>query len=154
MKQASGGCVCGHVRFDVMAAPMITHACHCTWCQRETGGPFAINALIETSNVTMLRGQTHAIPTPTASGRTQTIHRCPRCHVALWSHYPAGGLGVAFLRVGALDAGHGIKPDIHIFTSTKVPWLDLPKDAMFVPEFYSPVVIWSEETKARYAATR
>ena len=31
-----GGCACGHVRYRLNGKPMIVHACHCTWCQRET----------------------------------------------------------------------------------------------------------------------
>jgi hypothetical protein len=32
-----GGCTCGEVRYRLLGRPMIVHACHCRWCQRETG---------------------------------------------------------------------------------------------------------------------
>ena len=41
-----GGCTCGAVRYRLNARPMFVHCCHCTWCQRETGSAFALNALM------------------------------------------------------------------------------------------------------------
>ena len=40
-----GGCTCGHVRYQLTSDPLIVHCCHCSWCQRQTGSAFAINAL-------------------------------------------------------------------------------------------------------------
>ncbi|WP_413877270.1 hypothetical protein [Albidovulum sp.] len=33
-----GHCTCGRVRYRLIDRPLFVHACHCTWCQRETGG--------------------------------------------------------------------------------------------------------------------
>ena len=44
-----GGCSCGAVRFKLTSRPMFTHCCHCLDCQKQTGGAFAINALMETA---------------------------------------------------------------------------------------------------------
>lgn len=48
-----GGCSCGHIRYTVTEAPILVHCCHCTACQRETGSAFAINALVESSLITL-----------------------------------------------------------------------------------------------------
>ena len=53
-----GGCACGSVRYRLDAAPMFVNCCHCTWCQRETGSAFAVNAVIEASQVELLQGRT------------------------------------------------------------------------------------------------
>ena len=42
-----GGCACGAIRYELLADPMIVHACHCRDCQRITGGAFVINLWIE-----------------------------------------------------------------------------------------------------------
>lgn len=147
-----GGCGCGEVRYEMMDTPMIVHGCHCTWCQRETGSAFAVNAVIETTNVALLSGQPEAILTPSHSGKGQTILRCPNCRIAVWSHYPGAGPKAAFIRVGTLDHPHTLEPDIHIFTSTKRPWMVLPESARSVPEFYNPREIWPEATQKRWAA--
>jgi len=42
-----GGCACGHVRYRVTSPPLIVHCCHCSWCQRQDGSAFAVNALVD-----------------------------------------------------------------------------------------------------------
>ena len=42
-----GRCTCGQVSYRMLEPPMFTHCCHCSWCQRETGTAFALNAIIE-----------------------------------------------------------------------------------------------------------
>ena len=86
-----GRCSCGEVRFRMSSPPLIVHACHCTECQRLSGGAFAINALIEADRVEILSGAPEPVPVIGTSGKPQSIYRCPRCRVALWSHYPGGG---------------------------------------------------------------
>ena len=68
-----GACSCGHVRYELHAQPMFIHCCHCSWCQRETGSAFAVNALIESSNIVVLEGETKSILMPSNSGAGQTI---------------------------------------------------------------------------------
>ncbi|OHE93601.1 glutathione-dependent formaldehyde-activating [Colletotrichum orchidophilum] len=50
----TGGCACGNIRYSLNASPMVVHCCHCTSCQRETGTAFALNAVIEGDEVTLL----------------------------------------------------------------------------------------------------
>lgn len=78
-----GGCTCGNLRYQVQKNPLFVHCCHCTWCQRETGSAFALNAMIESSHVALLSGEPELIDTPSESGRGQKIARCPECHVAV-----------------------------------------------------------------------
>jgi hypothetical protein len=144
-----GGCDCRAVRYRMTSAPLFVHCCHCTWCQRETGSAFVLNAMIESDRVQILAGEVEMVDTPSASGKGQKIARCPSCRIALWSHYPGGGAAVRFVRVGTLDEAWRIKPDIHIFTSTKLPWLILPPDVPAVPEFYELDRYWPAESLAR-----
>jgi len=149
-----GGCACGRLRYRLDDAPMIVHACHCRWCQRETGTAFAQNALIETDRVTLLQGQPERVDTPTQSGRGQVIVRCSKCHVAVWSHYSGMGDRAAFVRVGTLDEPDDLPPDIHIYTASKQPWLLLPPGATAVPEFYRLADLWPPTSLERMAALR
>src|SRR5580698_9120567 len=110
-----GGCACGAVRYRLASAPMFVNCCHCTWCQRETGSAFVINAIIEADRVELTKGQTLAVATRSESGAGQIIHRCAACHVALWSHY-GGRTRTSFVRAGTLDRADAVKPDAYIFT--------------------------------------
>lgn len=147
---AQGGCGCGAVRFEAISAPLFVHCCHCRWCQRETGAAFALNALIETDRVRVIVGAPVLIDTPSESGKGQKIARCPRCQIALWSHYAGMGEKVAFIRVGSLDKPDIAPPDIHIFTESKQPWLVLPAGARICERYYKWRDEWPEASIARF----
>ncbi len=149
-----GGCGCRHVRYRMLAAPLIVHCCHCRWCQRETGSAFALNAMIESEWVIDLAAAPELIDTPSESGAGQQIARCPHCKVALWSHYAGAGPLVKFVRVGTLDEPDHLPPDIHIFTASKQPWVVLPEGARAVPEYYEREAVWSPEALARREVLR
>jgi len=133
----------------MLTAPMFVHCCHCTWCQRETGASFALNAMIEADRVELIQGDVMVIDTPSNSGKGQKITRCPICHVALWSNYNGAGDAIRFVRVGTLDEAFRLKPDIHIFTSTKQPWLSLPPDTPAVAGYYDRNRYWPADSIAR-----
>src|SRR5690349_6156782 len=131
-----GGCDCRTVRYRLQTAPLFVHCCHCRWCQRESGASFALNAMIESDRVTELGQAPELVNTPSASGKGQQIARCPHCKVAVWSHYAGAGPAVAFVRVGTLDEPDHLPPDIHIFTSTKQPWIVLTPGTPVMAEYY------------------
>ena len=149
-----GGCTCRQLRYRLCGTPLIVHACHCRWCQRETGTAFALNALYEADRVTQLGGEPDMVPTPSLSGKGQRIARCPSCRVSIWSNYPQAGPAVRFVRVGTLDEPDRLPPDIHIFTTSKQPWLVLPPDAKAVAEFYDLKSTWRPESLERRRALR
>ena len=97
-----GGCSCGAVRYGLTAAPMFVHCCHCLDCQKQTGGAFAINALIEAVHVPLLAGTPQRVSVPTESGRPHDVYRCPDCSVALWSDYGRRPM-IRFVRVATLE---------------------------------------------------
>jgi len=120
---------------------MFVHCCHCTDCQTQTGGAFAINALIETEHVRLTKGKPKAVPMPTGSGSPHIIHRCAKCQTALWSDY-GGRKVMLFVRVSTLKKPHAIKPDVHIFTRSKVPWVGLPKEMRQFKVYYDTKKEW------------
>lgn len=154
---ASGGCGCGEVRFSVMDEPVVVHCCHCTWCQRETGSAFALNAVFETENVVLTGGTPEVVMTASASGKGQEIVRCATCKVALWSHYGGAGRNAAFVRVGTLDDPALCPPGVHIFTASKQPWVVLPPGAEAFEAFYRGADVprvYGERGAARWAQVR
>ena len=61
-----------------------------------------------------------------------------------------GSLTYSLLRAGTLDTPEAIKPDVHIFTRSQVPWLELPKSARVFPAFYKFDEVWSPESLERW----
>ena len=147
-----GGCDCRQVRYRMTTPPLFVHCCHCRWCQRETGASFALNAMIESDRVTLVSGEPELVDTPSQSGLGQKIARCPRCRIALWSHYAGAGPLLMFVRVGTLDSPDHLPPDIHIFTASKQPWVVLSPDVPAVDEYYDRDQHWPAESLARRQA--
>jgi hypothetical protein len=147
-----GGCGCGYVRYSIDKEPLFVHCCHCRWCQRESGAAFALNAMVESDRVTALAGEPELVTTPSASGQGQDVARCPRCRVAVWSHYAGAGPLLTFVRVGTLDTPDVLPPDIHIYTSSKQPWVLVARETPAVPEYYRREQYWPYVSLARYEA--
>ena len=144
-----GGCDCRFVRYRMETPPLFVHCCHCRWCQRESGASFALNALIESDRVTLLGAEPELVDTPSQSGKGQRIARCPRCRIAVWSHYAGAGTALRFVRVGTLDEPDRLPPDIHIFTASKQPWVLLSPDTPAVAEYYDRNQHWPKESLER-----
>ena len=145
----AGGCTCGAVRYCMTAKPLFVHCCHCSWCQRESGSAFALNAMIESSEVTLITGSTVSVMIPSNSGKGQKMIRCPDCQVTLWSHYGGAGDALSFVRVGTLDDPDSVAPDIHIFTESMQPWVALGEDVPVMARYYSAGKYWPEESIER-----
>ena len=147
-----GGCDCGRIRYRMLTRPLVVHCCHCRWCQRESGGAFALNAMIESDRVVCAGEQPRIVDTPSESGLGQQVARCPHCWVALWSHYAGAGPVVRFVRVGTLDDPDLLPPEIHIFTRSKQPWVVLPPGVPAFEIYYERDGLWPAESLARRQA--
>ena len=147
----AGGCACGAVRYRLTSAPMFVHCCHCQDCQRQTGSAFVLNALIETDRIALLAGEPRPFAMPTDSGRPHHVHRCPACGTALWSDY-GGRPALRFVRVGTLDDPAALSPDVHIYTRSKLPWVQLPAEVPAFEAYYDTKSLWPPASLARRRA--
>jgi hypothetical protein len=85
------------------------------------------------------------------------LARCPNCYVVLYGDY--GGEHAewtTFVRVGTLDdeSKKTAKPNVHIFTMTKMGWVDLnSENERGVPmreEAYRRIHVWGKDANERY----
>ncbi|CRK31216.1 hypothetical protein HYQ45_005760 [Verticillium longisporum] len=98
-------------------------------------------------------GQTIGVPTPTASHAAQTIHRCPRCSVAVWSFYGGVETGpIAYLRTATLDRLDVLEPDAHIFVRSKRGFVVLGAETRRFEEHYRPGDVYRPEAMERLQA--
>ena len=149
-----GGCSCAALRYKLTASPLIVHACHCRDCQRITGSAFAINVWIEKEFVKT----NGAIPTSFTleggSGKSHEAFFCGKCGTYVWSRYHRAPGDTLFVRAGTLDKPRAVTPDVHIFTRSKVPWLDLPRGVPAFKSIYKIEKVWSAESKERLRRNR
>jgi hypothetical protein len=146
-----GGCACGAVRYRLTSEPLFVHCCHCLNCQRQTGSAFVINLLIEAERV-QVDGDAVAVDAPRDDGSAQRIYRCPACQVAMFSEY--GWPEVWFVRGGTLDDPSTVRPDVHIYVRSKVPWVALPDGVPAFEAYYDSSALWPAESLERVAAVR
>jgi hypothetical protein len=146
-----GGCTCRAVRFRLLGPPLFVHCCHCTWCQRESGAAFALNAMIESSGSSRWTAIRSSSRRRRRAAPASGIARCRRCRVAVWSHYAGAGDAIRFVRVGTLDEPGRLPPDIHIFTASKQPWVVLPPDVRRCPSTTTQAILAAREPGRREA---
>ena len=152
-KPLTGRCACAAVRYRLDRPPMITHACHCRYCQRVSGSAFGLNAMIESEAIKVLGMiEPEIVATPSTMEGGQKLHRCPACKLALWSNHPLLGTKIAFVFTGTLDEPWRLTPDIHCFTETRHPWVILPEGVPASAGNYDERELWSPETVARIEA--
>jgi hypothetical protein len=56
------------------------------------------------------------------------------------------------VRVGTLEDPPALKPDVHIFTRSKQPWVRLPDDVPAFEVYYDSKTLWPPESLARRKA--
>ena len=128
-----GGCGCGQVRYTIKAPQMpAIYACHCTDCQTQSGGAFALQMPVFEAMLSVA-GETVSGERTQPSGAIGTIFACSKCLVRLYSKNSTRP-GMVTVKAGTLDESQQIVPKFHLWTSSKQPWLRLPDDALMLQE--------------------
>ena len=143
------------------ASPIFVNCCHCRNCQQLSGSAFALNIMIEGSNIEITSASQpqsaaeEEFPSaqeeqPPKSGGGV---RCPnpKCGTLLWGTHPYFNERIIFLRAGTLREGDRIVPDAHFFVRSKHPWIVIPEG---VKQFETlggknDPPLWSPEGKKR-----
>jgi hypothetical protein len=128
------------VRYRLASDPLFVNCCHCLNCQRQTGSAFVINLLIEAERVELLAGTPRPVEVRSGDGSAQAIYRCPTCQVAVFSEY--GRPELRYVRAGTLDRTSEVTPDAHIFTRSKVGWIELPASTPAFTASYDHEELW------------
>jgi hypothetical protein len=130
-----GSCLCGAVAYVVEGEPVLARNCHCSRCRRARSAAFASNLFIGADGIRFSRGEEllSSYKVPEAERFTHVF--CRLCGSSL----PRidRNRGVAVVPMGTLDDDPGMRPQAHIFVTSKAPWFtitdDLPQHAEYVP---------------------
>ncbi len=80
----TGGCLCGSVRYEASAAPLITRFCWCRVCQYLATGNAAVSACLR-SDAVSVTGETRDFASVADSGARMHRRFCPTCGTQLFS---------------------------------------------------------------------
>ncbi len=129
-KSLTGGCLCGAIRYEVRAEPLMTACCHCRDCQRATGAAY-FPALAVPAAALEVRGEPETFALEAESGNTITRAFCGTCGSTLWGWSSAMPEG-RNVSAATLDEPQRFTPMAHIFTRSAQPWDTM---AAGVPQF-------------------
>lgn len=121
--ELTGGCLCGAVRFRVTEEPLVTCYCHCTMCQKNSGGPFITTATVAIEALEFTKGKPNAYES--SPGFVRLF--CGTCGSPMGIRAKENPR-VATFRMGCLDDPNSVRPTLHIHTSTQVSWCQIADD--------------------------
>jgi hypothetical protein len=134
----TGGCVCGAVRYECTAEPVMMLKCHCRDCQHVTGGGFAPAILVPAKAFRLTKGEIYYHFTPKLAGGKHKRGYCALCGSRLTAaerqDEPSRFVGVL---AGSLDDPSCFQAQMDIFTSDAQPW-DAMDPAILKFEKYPP----------------
>ena len=113
----TGGCLCGSVRYECAATPVIEGICHCRDCQKASGSAYAPTFFVPEDALTV-SGEVKYFSSPGKSGKLVSRGFCPNCGSHLFGK-PEILQGVIGIRAGALDDPAAFHPKVNIFIWTR-----------------------------------
>ena len=133
-----GSCLCSDLAYQIEGSFIEAHHCHCGFCRKEHGTPYATYGMVPASALKWVRG-TEKIARYESSPDFYRAF-CPRCGSIVPGTEAAG---LAFVPLGNLDGDPEIRPQMHIFAECKASWWEirdgLPQHAYFPPGIDAPV---------------
>jgi hypothetical protein len=122
----TGGCLCGAVRFESTAPPLVTRVCWCRLCQYLGAGSGTVNVCFKTENFSV-RGATQEFSSVADSGNV--VHRafCPACGTPMFSSAEVRP-HLIFVRAGTLDDPEVARPAMTIWTEKAPSWGSISAD--------------------------
>ena len=83
------GCLCGQVRHETKAEPMMTGVCYCKNCQKQAGSAFSTLAAFQKTDIEFTGDLALYGDSDTDTGNTVKRFFCGTCGSPLYSQVPA-----------------------------------------------------------------
>jgi hypothetical protein len=141
-----GGCLCGEVRYRLIAEPLTCYVCHCRDCQRRTGSGFSTALIVPTEGLELTTGTPSPYFASLSGGRIKSGQHCNKCSTRLWGtlqNVPS----IRVLQPGTLDEPTHFAPIAHVWTRSALPWIAIPRHLATYPEnapFAEVVTLWQK----------
>ena len=123
----TGRCLCGGVRFELTEPPTDAGYCHCTRCQRRTGGASSAQARIEGDTFRLLAGEELVAGWRHPDGGFEKCF-CRTCGAHLFARNDDGSQ--MSIRLSAFDEDPGVPLTWRAFTNYAAAWEPIPDDGL------------------------
>ena len=121
-----GGCQCGSIRYEVSDEPRQVVACHCTECQSQSGSAFGMTMVVPEEAFLITKGEPQFYRSTSSTGRAKLGAFCPDCGTRIY-HKPEWRKGSISVKPGTLDETGWLRPNVHLWTSSKQGWVTIPE---------------------------
>lgn len=118
-KHFTGGCLCGSIRYECAAEPVVMANCHCRDCQKATGTAFAAGVLVPHNSV-IITGDIKYYDVVGDSGEMIGRGFCPNCGSRLFGKRASSDL--ISIMAGSLDDPSWFRPVIDLYVASAQPW--------------------------------
>jgi len=111
--RATGGCLCGAVRYEVRGSLRPVIACHCTQCRR-TSGHFVAATATAPQNLVLVEEKGLSWYQSSSFARRGFCHTCGSS--LFWERTAGEGTGDRIsIMAGTLDSPSGLETEMHIY---------------------------------------
>lgn len=119
---ATGGCLCGAVRYEMAGAPLGVIYCHCESCRKHAGAPVVALAGYRRDQMRYTRGAPKLYASSPGVGRAF----CGDCGTPLtWEGDGGDEIGpMVEVLVGTLDRPDDFVPECHIHHGERLGWFE------------------------------
>jgi len=114
----TGGCFCGHVRYEAEGATFNQTNCHCSICRRTTGAPFVAWFSVPRAQLKLT-----SEPKRFRSSGKATRGFCPACGAQIT--FELDGADEIDITTCSLDDPNRASPVDHTWTSSQLAWVKL-----------------------------
>lgn len=127
---STGRCLCGSVTYELSGDLIATAVCHCSHCQRQSGGAFSVNLIVHESQLA-ITGELKTYEERGELGDDVYVRRkfCPECGSPIVSEL-AKTQGVVAVKAGTLDDRAAVSPNVEVWCVDRQPWVSLPNMAV------------------------
>ena len=133
MRKIKGSCLCGAVKYESTAEPLVIAVCHCTHCRKQSGSAFSVNIGVPANSVTLTGNTLKTYADKGASGEPLIRNFCGNCGSPILSDVKAAD-GLYFIKVGTLDDSSWVVAGTEIWCDSKVSWGILDESIPKIPQ--------------------
>jgi hypothetical protein len=128
MGKITGSCLCGAVRYETGAEPVLMGICHCKHCRKQSGSAFSMLVAVPKGSLALSGEPLAEFRDVGDSGQPVIRKFCPKCGSPVISQVTATPMW-DFIKAGTLDDPSWFKPQFHMFCEHAQAWA-MPQDGV------------------------
>ena len=122
-----GGCLCGAVRYALTAPFRRANVCHCTRCQKHSGGAASVQGRVPRDGFRLLQGADALRVFRPEGGMVKVF--CTTCGSSVFGGTWPDGPEIS-VRLGTVDGDPGLRPSFHQWAAEAPAWDPFPEDGL------------------------